>query len=179
MQALFFVDMGRGDAAERLALFCGNRIIPGAARPFFDLLVQGVLACRGQLDRLIEHFSRNWKVTRMSGVDRNAIRIAIYEMLRCDEIPPKVSINEAIEMGKKYGSEESGAFINGILDSVHLALEAGEIGLEPVEDIPAVPMPEAAPISPRQRPRALPAMARVRGKPGVVKKTRRSAPAGS
>jgi N utilization substance protein B len=177
MQALFYVDMGRGEAAERLALFCGNRVIPAAARPFFDALVQGVLASREQLDRLIEHHSRHWKVARMSGVDRNAMRIALYEMLRCAEIPPKVSINEAIEMGKKYGSEESGAFINGILDSLHLALLAGEIALEAEAE---APLPPAAPPDPtppaRPRPRALPAMARVRGKPGVVKKARRGPP---
>ena len=59
----------------------------------------------------------------MSGVDRNVLRVAVYEMLFCDDIPPKVSINEAIDVGKKYGSEESGAFINGILDSIHLALK--------------------------------------------------------
>ncbi len=177
MQALFYVDMGRGDATERLALFCSNRVIPTAARPFFDELVRGVLSGRIALDQIIEQFSRNWKATRMSGVDRNAMRIAIYEMFHCDEIPPKVSINEAIEMGKKYGSEESGAFINGILDSIHIAIEAGEIHLDPAADPPA-PLPPgvAAAVSSRQRPMAMPAMARVRGKPGVVRKSRRSPP---
>ena len=68
----------------------------------------------------------------MSCVDRNAMRIAVYEMLFCSDIPIKVSINEAIDVGKKYGTEESGGFINGILDSIRLALEKGEI--EPRND---------------------------------------------
>ena len=63
----------------------------------------------------------------MSCVDRNIMRIAVYEMLYCRDIPPKVSINEAIEIGKKFGTEESGAFINGILDSIRMALREKEI----------------------------------------------------
>ncbi len=59
----------------------------------------------------------------MSCVDRNVMRIAVYEMLYCDDIPPKVSINEAVDIGKKFGTHESGAFINGIMDSIREALE--------------------------------------------------------
>ena len=59
----------------------------------------------------------------MSCVDRNVMRIAVYEMLYCDDIPPKVSINEAVDIGKKFGTQESGAFINGIMDSIRGALE--------------------------------------------------------
>ena len=59
----------------------------------------------------------------MSCVDRNVMRIAVYEMLYCDDIPPKVSINEAVDIGKKFGTQESGAFINGIMDSIRGTLE--------------------------------------------------------
>ena len=65
----------------------------------------------------------------MSCVDRNVMRIAVYEILFCEDIPPKVSINEAIDIGKKYGTEESGAFINGIVDSIRIA--CGDSGLAP------------------------------------------------
>ena len=58
----------------------------------------------------------------MSCVDRNVMRVAVYEMLYCDDIPPKVSINEAVDIGKKFGTQESGAFINGIMDSIREAL---------------------------------------------------------
>ena len=95
--------------------------------PFFGELVRGVMALRNEIDQVIERFSNNWKINRMPCVDRNIIRIAVYELLNCNDIPPKVSINEAIDIGKKYGTKDSGAFINGILDSVHLALENNEI----------------------------------------------------
>ena len=76
-------------------------------------LVNGVIDYKTQIDDIIERFSNNWKISRMSGVDRNIMRIAVYEMLFRRDIPPKVSINEAIDVGKKFGTEESGAFING------------------------------------------------------------------
>ena len=90
--------------------------------PFFLLLTQGVLAHRQEIDQLIESFSSNWKINRMNLVDRNIMRIAVFEMLYCDDIPPQVSINEAVDIGKLYGTDESGPFINGILDSIHLSI---------------------------------------------------------
>lgn len=70
----------------------------------------------------------------MACVDRNVMRIAVFEMLFCQDIPPKVSINEAIDVGKKFGTEESGAFINGIIDRIRMAIEKGEIQIDrPVE----------------------------------------------
>jgi N utilization substance protein B len=86
-------------------------------------LVNGVLENRPEIDNLIERYSKNWKLNRMSGVDRNVMRIAVYELLCCEDIPPKVSINEAVDVGKKFGTEESGAFINGIMDSIRDALD--------------------------------------------------------
>ena len=81
----------------------------------------------------------------MSGVDRNIMRMAVFEMLCCKDIPCKVSINEAIDMGKKFGTEESGAFVNGILDSIRLAMETEDIAI-PVngncEFIPDMPEPD-------------------------------------
>ena len=69
----------------------------------------------------------------MSCVDRNVMRIAVFEMLFCSDIPSKVSINEAIDIGKKFGTEDSGAFINGIVDSIRIAIENGEIQVQPLE----------------------------------------------
>ena len=85
---------------------------------FHDTLVRGVLANRDALDELIGRSSTNWKVPRMALVDRNVLRIAAFELQFLTDIPPKVSLNEAIEVGKRYGSAESGAFINGILDRI-------------------------------------------------------------
>jgi N utilization substance protein B len=96
-------------------------------------LVKGVLKNKPQIDILIERFSKNWRVQRMACVDRNVMRIAVFEMLFCPDIPPKVSINEAIDIGKKFGTEDSGAFINGIVDSIRIAIETGEIQVQPLE----------------------------------------------
>ena len=81
-------------------------------------LVLGVLEHRQEIDRLIEKYSENWRLDRMDVIDRSILRMAVFELLYCDEIPPKVTLNEAIELGKRYGSEDSGSFINGILDRI-------------------------------------------------------------
>ncbi len=127
MQALFYIDMSQNDSNDLLELFCVNFSPSKKARPFFLKLVNGVVQEKSEIDSIIEKFSDNWKISRMSCVDRNIIRIAVYELLYCQDIPPKVSINEAIDVGKKFGTELSGAFINGILDSVRMALKKKEI----------------------------------------------------
>ena len=75
---------------------------------------------------MIERYSDNWKLSRMSGVDRNILRIAVYELMYCNDIPSKVTLNEAIDIGKRFGTDESGAFINGILDGIRMALKEKE-----------------------------------------------------
>jgi transcription antitermination protein NusB len=87
-----------------------------SVRPFAEQLVNGVYQHRDELDTMIVAASENWRLERMSIIDRNVLRIALFEMLYRPEIPPKVSINEAIDLGKTFGSPDSGAFINGILD---------------------------------------------------------------
>jgi N utilization substance protein B len=123
MQALFYMDMRKDASEEMLEHFCGCFCASKKSRPFLVKLVNGVIDHKGQIDGLIERFSQNWKISRMSCVDRNVMRIAVYEMLYCDDIPPKVSINEAVDIGKKFGTRESGAFINGIMDSIRETLE--------------------------------------------------------
>ncbi len=127
MQALFYMDMRKDASEEMLAHFCGCFCTSKKSRPFLIKLVNGVIDKKAQIDTLVEQFSQNWKISRMSCVDRNVMRIAVYEMLYCDDIPPKVSINEAVDIGKKFGTQESGAFINGIMDSIREALENDDI----------------------------------------------------
>ena len=105
-----------------------GREIPQSVRPFAEKLITGVHANREQVDKMIVEASENWRLERMSIIDRNILRIAVFEMLYCLEIPPKVSINEAIDLGKTFGSPDSGAFINGILD--HLLPEANRFRQE-------------------------------------------------
>ncbi|MGD9301029.1 MAG: transcription antitermination factor NusB [Desulfobacterales bacterium] len=123
MQALFYMDMRKNVSVDMLERFCGNFEPPKKLRPFFLHLVNGVLEAKDELDALIERFSKNWDIKRMSCVDRNVMRIAVFELLYCDDIPPKVSLNEAVDIGKKFGTEDSGAFINGIMDSIRIELE--------------------------------------------------------
>ena len=134
MQALFYMDTQQNGSPRMLERFCENFSLPQKVRPFFLQLVNGVLAAQPQIDILIERYSKNWKVQRMSCVDRNVMRVAVFEMLFCPDIPPKVSINEAIDVAKKFGTEESGAFINGIVDRIRIAIEKGEVPIESVEN---------------------------------------------
>lgn len=127
LQALFYMDMHRDPGEDPVALFCRCFAQDKPAGPFFHRLVNGVRDNRQTIDTVIEKFSSNWKLSRMSCVDRNILRIAVYELLFCADIPPKVSINEAIDVGKRFGTEESGAFINGILDSIRLAIEENKV----------------------------------------------------
>ncbi len=89
-----------------------------ATRLFADPLIRGVLENRDRLDDEIKKFAKNWDLHRMAVVDRNILRLAIYEMLFRDDIPPVVSINEAVDIAKKFSTGDSGKFVNGILDKV-------------------------------------------------------------
>jgi len=80
-----------------------------------------------RIDEIITTYSEHWRLKRMSTIDRNIFRIAIYEILYLSNIPPPVTINEAVELGKRFGTEESGSFINGILDKIREAKEKGDI----------------------------------------------------
>ncbi|MBI5062113.1 MAG: transcription antitermination factor NusB [Desulfatitalea sp.] len=131
MQALFSMDMSCAFSERNLTEYC--RSFPPGKRfyPFFEYLVTGVLDHKAHIDEIIESHSSNWKMRRMACVDRNILRIAVFEMLYCADIPAKVSINEAIDIGKRFGTPESGAFINGILDSIRMAIEQGKLQTTP------------------------------------------------
>ena len=89
-----------------------------ATREFADRLIRGVVENRAELDRRIMQFAQNWDLKRMAVVDRNVLRLAIYEMVFREDIPPVVSINEAVDIAKKFSTEDSGKFVNGILDKI-------------------------------------------------------------
>jgi len=118
LQVLYQLDIIKQDAIKTLAQFrdhfSGNR----ERDEFMEQLVLGVLEHREEIDHLIEKCSENWRLDRMNMIDRTILRMAIYELLYLEEIPPKVTLNEAIELGKRFGSEDSGSFINGILDRI-------------------------------------------------------------
>ncbi len=89
-----------------------------ATRQFADRLIRGVLEHRSELDKRIMQFAQNWDLKRMAVVDRNVLRLGIYEMFFREDIPPVVSINEAVDIAKKFSTEASGKFVNGILDKI-------------------------------------------------------------
>ncbi len=82
-------------------------------------VIEGIKANQNQIDETIQKYSKNWKLERMSHVDRNILRIAVFEMIHLNtEVPKNASINEAIEIAKKFGSQDSGLFVNGLLDQI-------------------------------------------------------------
>src|SRR5688572_29459573 len=92
-------------------------------RSFALQLVEGVRQHLAELDALIESHSHNWRVDRMSRIDRNVLRLATFELKHLAEVPKKVTLNEAVELGKRFGTTESSAFINGLLDRIAVTLE--------------------------------------------------------
>ena len=95
---------------------------------FASLLCRGVLENLDTIDGILNGCSEHWKVSRMSIVDRNILRLSVYEMAFLSDIPLPVTINEAIEVAKEFGSETSAAFVNGILDKIGKGMEKGEFG---------------------------------------------------
>jgi N utilization substance protein B len=101
-----------------------------AVRLFADPLVRGALEHRDASDELIRKHTKNWELHRIAAVDRNILRLAIFEMLHRQDIPPVVSINEAVDIAKKFSTQESGKFVNGILDKVKSELLRPARGVE-------------------------------------------------
>ena len=118
LQVLYQLEITKQDALRTLAQF-QEHFSEGVERDdFVERLVLGVSEHRKEIDRLIEQYSENWRLDRMNTIDRNILRMAVFELLHCKDIPPKVTLNEAIDLGKRYGTDESGSFINGILDRI-------------------------------------------------------------
>jgi len=123
VQFLYQFDLGGGSLNEALPLFWETQPDAGdTVRQFAEELVQGVMERRAVIDERIVKYADNWDLPRIAAVDRNILRLAMYEMLYRDDIPPVVSINEAVDIAKKFSTSESGAFVNGILDRLKAEL---------------------------------------------------------
>ncbi len=120
LQALFSLDVNETDSTQGVQDFCDQHEddLSKAVKPFFLELINGVLDAREEIDRLLDKWAKNWKISRMPVVDRNIMRLAVFELLKRPDIPASVSINEAVEIGKKFGTRDSGPFINGVLDRI-------------------------------------------------------------
>ncbi len=129
LQALYQIDVASTDLDEALVRFWRSfEPVEREVREMAEVLVRGVAAHRRQIDEAIEAVSVNWRLDRMAKVDRNVLRLAVHELLHRPEVPVKVVIDEAIELGKKFGSESSGAFVNGVLDRIAAGLPAARRG---------------------------------------------------
>jgi N utilization substance protein B len=117
LQMLFQLDVNK-DGPNWRKQFWDLHPAPPDVKTFSEQLVDGVLKHQEEIDRLIQKHALNWALSRMSIIDRNILRCAVYELLGLSDIPAKVTINEAIEIAKRYSDEESGAFVNGILDHI-------------------------------------------------------------
>jgi len=117
LQALYAMDLtGQWEEEGSERLYEKDRW-PSSASHALTILT-GVLERKEPIDKAIGGHTDHWSVSRMNLIDRNILRIAVYELLFCDDIPPKVSINEAIELGKLYGTRETKRFLNGVLDRI-------------------------------------------------------------
>jgi transcription antitermination factor NusB len=119
IKVLFQMEFTSGDPEGVFQLICKNFGASKSIRSFSRELVLGVCKNRKELDRLIGRASKHWRLERMSRVDRTILRLGTFEILAMKDIPPKVSIDEAVELGKMYGTEDSGSFINGVLDNIY------------------------------------------------------------
>ena len=122
MQMLFQWDMSQQDVAKLEAKFWKGAKAADKTRAFANQLFEGTAKDVSALDALIAKHCENWRFERLAAIDRAILRLAIHEMSAADT-PPKVVLNEAVELAKKFSSEESGAFVNGVLDSVHKSLK--------------------------------------------------------
>lgn len=127
LQALYQVDLGdEGDPARGLGLFWAHFNRGEEIDPFARDLVEGVLGNRERIDQLIAEAAERWRLPRLSRVDLSLLRLATFELMARPEIPASVTINEAIEIARRFGSEDSGAFVNGVLDAIAATLGVKE-----------------------------------------------------
>jgi len=120
MQFLYNLEMNHQDIDDALRYFWEMNPADESCREFAENIIRGAMEHKQEIDSIIDKFTINWDIERIAIVDRNVLRIGIYEMLFRDDIPPVVSINEAVDIAKKYSTGESGKFVNGILDKVKL-----------------------------------------------------------
>ncbi len=144
MQALYAFELGGGDAEHIIETWLKPNLSEDPAGLEFAVsLFLRTLDCAETADEIISSHTKNWDISRIALIDRLLLRMAICEMLAFEDIPPKVSINEAIEVAKRYSTSKSGKFINGILDAVLLDLQRegrlkktgrGLIGMDSIRD---------------------------------------------
>lgn len=126
VQYLYQREIQGSESDSHIDEFYKMRGLSPSARRFCDSLLEGWMKHRVEIDAMIAAQARNFELDRLCAVDRNVLRIACHEILNCPDVPPAVAINEAIEVAKKFSTEESGRFVNGILDNIRKSRSAKE-----------------------------------------------------
>lgn len=126
LQMLYACEVGRAGASESIATYWPSRDedadVPASLREFADRIVRGTLDRQSEIDRLLSSHAQNWRIERMTVIDRLVLRMAVYEMLAETDTPSKVIINEAIELARSFSGDEAVGFVNGVLDAVRKEL---------------------------------------------------------
>ncbi len=121
LQILYQYEMNPEPMAEILKLFWAQQdeVFSDEVHNFAEKLALGVMENQSEIDKVLEKYADNWELSRMAMIDRNVMRLATYELLYLADVPPKVTLNEAVNLAKKFSQEESGKFVNGILDKIN------------------------------------------------------------
>lgn len=115
---LFQTDVGRNPWQQAMDRMLEEEPLPDKSREFLEQLVKGTLRHLKEIDQLISQHSREWSLERMANTDRNILRMAVFEIKYIEDVPAGAAINEAVELAKRYGDENSGKFVNGILGQI-------------------------------------------------------------
>jgi len=119
LQILYQQEINPDDLKQTLEGFWRQQIsVAPEVREFAEKTVRGTLEKLAEIDQIIRKYADNWDLHRMAAVDRNVMRLAVYELIFRDDIPPKVAINEAVNLAKKFSQNDSGKFVNGVLDKI-------------------------------------------------------------
>lgn len=128
LQMLFGIEASGADAEQAIERFWREMAGEPEGRDYANTLVRGVSGERERVDAIIGRASQNWRIERMTRVDRNVLRLGAWELLHQVQVPRAVILDEAVELAKRFGTEESGAFVNGVLDKV--ANDLGRLDLD-------------------------------------------------
>ncbi len=119
LSLLYQIDLSKVDSASAIRNYSEQYPQKQEVIDFFTVLVEGTVKNLAQLDCLIKKYAKNWEIDRMAVIDRNILRLACFELLFLEDVPPKVSINEAIELAKRFGDLDSPRFVNGVVDKIY------------------------------------------------------------
>ncbi len=130
LQVLFQIEFNNSKPEKIQEQYWKNKKVPEEIKEYSVWLLNGVISYRKKIDDIIQSVSENWRVSRMAVVDRNILRIAVLELFFGENLAPAIVINEAIEIAKKFSSEKSAAFINGILDALRKESDKIKVSLK-------------------------------------------------